>query len=203
MTRIEHREQIVHVIKEQHGGQIHMAEALKAGITRTILYGLQKDGVIEQISRGVFRLNELPSISNPDIAIIALRSPKAVLCLISALSFHNITTQIPHKVYIALPRNAIAPRIGHPPLSVHKFSGSAYSSGIEERSIDGINVKVYSAEKTLADCFKFRNALGMEVVLEALKFYRSRMRLRVDELLKYARVCRVERIMKPYLEATL
>jgi predicted transcriptional regulator of viral defense system len=155
------------------------------------------------MSRGVFRLNELPPISNPDIAIIALRSPKAVLCLISALSFHNITTQIPHKVHIALPRNAIAPRIGQPPLSVHKFSGPAYSSGIEEHGIDGINVKVYSAEKTLADCFKFRNALGMEVVLEALKFYRSRMRLRVAELLKYARVCRVERIMKPYLEATL
>lgn len=180
-----------------------MSDAVKAGITRTVLYGLHKDGILEKISRGVFRLKELPSISNPDIAIIALRSPKAVLCLISALSFHEITTQIPHKIYIALPEKAISPRIDDLPLSVHRFSGQAYTSGIEEREIDGIKIKVYCVEKTLADCFKFRNSIGMDVLLEALKLYRSRKRLNVADLLKYARICRIERVMTPYLEATL
>lgn len=203
MTRAEHRNQITATIRDQFGGQIRMAQALKAGITRTILYKFRDEGILEQVSRGVFRLSELPPISNPDIATIALRVPQAVLCLVSALSFHNLTTQIPHMVYIALPRNAVTPHIEVPPLSVHRFSGLAYSSGIEQHETDGINVKVYSPEKTLADCFKFRNFLGMEIVLEALKRYRSQMRLRVDELLKYARICRIERVMTPYLEATL
>lgn len=180
-----------------------MSDAVNAGITRTVLYGLHEDGILEKISRGVFRLKELPSISNPDLAIIALRSPKAVLCLISALSFHEITTQIPHKIYIALPIKTISPRVDDLPLSVHWFSGQSYQSGIEEHEIDGVKVKVYSVEKTLADCFKFRNAIGMDVVLEALKLYRSRKRLNVSDLLKYARICRVERVMTPYLEATL
>jgi predicted transcriptional regulator of viral defense system len=203
MNRFQHREQVIKTIKESFGGQIRMAEALKAGITRTALYNLRKKGILEKLSRGIYRLKDLPPISNPDIAIIALRSPKAVLCLISALSFHEITTQIPHKIYMALPEKTAPPHIDNLPLSVHRFSGQAYSSGIEEHEIDGVKIKVYSVEKTLADCFKFRNSIGMEVVLEALKLYRSRKPLHVNELLKYARVCRIERIMKPYLEASL
>lgn len=203
MTREAHRKKISKIIRDQYGGQIRMAQALKAGISRTILYTFRDEGLLEQVSRGVYRMSELPPVSNPDLVTIALRAPNAVLCLVSALSFHHITTQIPHMVYIALPRRAIAPRINLPPLSVHRFSGQAYTSGIEQHDIDGTRIKVYSPEKTLVDCFKFRNSLGMEIVLEALKLYRSRMRLKVDDLLKYARICRVERIMRPYLEAAL
>jgi predicted transcriptional regulator of viral defense system len=203
MNRSIHREQAIKAIKSTYGGQIRMADALKAGITRTVLYGLQRNGTLEKLSRGVFRLKGLPSISNPDLAIIAMRSPKAVLCLTSALRFHEITTQIPHKIYIALPKKTISPQIDNLPLSVHRFCTEAYSGGIEKHQIDGVILKVYSVEKSLADCFKFRNLLGMEVVLEALKLYRSRKPLKISELLKYARICRIERVMTPYLEAAL
>jgi predicted transcriptional regulator of viral defense system len=201
--RINNRKCAIETIKSTYGGQIHMFDAVKAGITRTVLYGLYKNRILEKISRGVYRLQELPSISNPDIAIIALRAPKAVLCLISALSFHAITTQIPHKIYIALPRKTISPRLDDLPLSIHRFSDQAYSEGREEHEIDGIKVTVYSVEKTIADCFKFRNSIGMDVVLEALKLYRSRKQLNVPDLLKYARICRIERVMTPYLEVSL
>lgn len=179
-----------------------MSEAMAAGINRYALYSMRDKGTIEQVSRGIFRLSNLPPISNPDLVIVALRAPKAVVCLISALSYHKITTQIPHEISIALERGSITPRIDHPPIAVYRFSKEAYSSGVEVHEVDGTSVRVYSQEKTLADCFKFRNKVGMDVVLEALKLYKERKRFKVDELIKYARACRVEKIMRPYLEAS-
>jgi len=168
-----------------------------------MLYSLRDKGIIEQVSRGVYRLVELPPISNPDLVTVSLRVPKAVICLISALSFHDITTQIPHVVSIAVPRDSRIPSLDNPPIQVHRFSNEAYKSGIENHAIDGVPVKIYTPEKTLADCFKFRNKIGMEVVLEALKLYRSRQQFNLEKLLTYAEVCRVKNIMTPYLEATI
>ncbi len=187
----------------ENGGQLRMGEAIDQGISRYMLYSLRDKGVIEPISRGVYRLVELPPVSNPDLVAIALRYPKAVVCLISALSFHGITTQIPHEVSLAISRDSRAPSTDYPPLQVHQFTDEAYKAGIEEHVIDGAKVKVYSPEKTLADCFKFRNKVGMDVVLEALKLYKSRMKFDHKTLLEYARICRVEKIMHPYLEASL
>lgn len=184
-------------------GIIYTNQALSAGIHPRTLYELRDQGEIEQVSRGVFRLSSLPPISNPDLVTVALRTPRAVVCLISALAFHDLTMQIPHDVSIALEKGAQSPRIEYPPVTVHRFSKEAFASGIETHEIDSANIRVYSPEKTLADCFKFRNKLGMEVVLEALKLYRSRRQFKSDELLKYARVCRVEKVMTPYLEASL
>ena len=99
-------------------------------------------------------------ISEPDIITVALRIPNAVICLISALSYHNITTQIPHMVFIALEKGAETPRIDYPPISVHRLSGESFTAGIEVYEIDGVSVKVYSPEKTIVDCFKFRNKIG-------------------------------------------
>lgn len=155
------------------------------------------------VSRGIYRWADMPSTSDPDLVAVSLRYPKAVLCLISALAFHEITTEIPAAVYVALPRDTREPQIDYPPLSVHRFSGDAFSEGVEVHEMDGVTVKVYCVEKTLADCFKYRNKIGMDVVLEALKLYRERNRFDANKLLHYARVCRVEKIMKPYLEATL
>jgi predicted transcriptional regulator of viral defense system len=194
-------EKVIRIIKA-HGGKIRMSEAIAAGINRYALYSLRDKGTIEQVSRGIFRLSSLPPISNPDLVIVALRAPKAVVCLVSALSYHKITTQIPHEISIALEKGSITPRIGHPPIAVYRFSKEAFSSGVQVHEIDGTPVRVYSPEKTLADCFKFRNKVGMEVVLEALKRYKERKRFNVDELFKYARICRVEKIMRPYLEAS-
>lgn len=190
-------------IFKENGGQLRMSEAVEAGISRHTLYSLRDKGIIEPLDRGIYRLVDLPKVSNPDLIAIALRYPNSVVCLISALSFHGITTQIPHEVSLAIPRDARSPSVDYPPLQVHQFTEDAYKAGIETHLIDGAAVKVYSPEKTLADCFKFRNKIGMDVVLEALKLYRSRMKFDHKKLLEYGRICRVEKIMRPYLEASL
>ena len=190
-------------IFRQHGGQLRMSEAIEHGITRYMLYSLRDRGVIEQVSRGIYRLVELPPISNPDLVTVSLRFPNAVICLVSALAYHDITTQIPHAVFVAVSRDSRIPSLDYPPIQAHRFSNDAYKAGIEEHLIDGVPVKIYSPEKTLADCFKFRNKIGMDVVLEALKLYKTRKKFNLGELLKYAKICRVEKVMRPYLEATV
>jgi predicted transcriptional regulator of viral defense system len=186
-----------------HGGQLRMSEALRHGITRYMLYSLLDRGIIEKISRGIYRLADLPSISNPDLVTVSLRFPKAVVCLVSALAFHDITTQLPHTVSVAVPREARIPLLDYPPVEAHRFADKAYDSGIETHLIDSVPVRVYCPEKTLADCFKFRNKIGMDVVLEALKLYKKRKRFNPMLLLDYARICRVSMVMRPYLEATI
>lgn len=190
-------------IFEDAGGQLRMQEAISRGMSRYMLYSLHKSGIIVQVSRGVYRLSDMPPLSNPDLVIVSIRIPQAVICLVSALSFHELTTQIPHSVDIALPPCSRIPSLGKPPVSAHRFSGESYSAGIEERLVDEKVVRIYSSEKTLADCFKFRNKLGMDTVLEALKLYKNRKRIQVGKLIKYAKICRVEKVMNPYLEAIL
>jgi len=180
-----------------------MSEAMGHGITRYMLYSLRDKGVIEQVSRGIYRLVELPPISNPDLVTVSLRFPNAVICLVSALAYHEITTQIPHEVSVAVPRDSRIPSLDYPPIQAHKFSKVAYKAGIEQHRIDEVPVKIYNPEKTLSDCFKFRNKIGMDVVLEALKLYKTRKKFNLSELLEYAKICRVERVMRPYLEATI
>jgi predicted transcriptional regulator of viral defense system len=188
-------------IFRQNGGQLRMSEALDKGISRYSLYKLRDKGIIESVTRGFYRLADLPSISDPDLVTVSLRYPKSVVCLISALSFYNITTQIPHEVHVAISHKSRKPSLDWPPTRSYKFSDASFSAGITEHNIDGVNVRVYSAEKTLADCFKFRNKVGKDVLLEALKFYKSRMRWDLDKLWEYGKICRVKKIMLPYLEA--
>jgi len=187
-------------IFRQAGGQLRMSEAITAGISKSTLYRLRDKNIIKPVSRGVYRLAELPEISNPDLATVCLRYPKAIICLISALSFHELTTQVPHRISIAVPRESRLPSLDYPPLESHRFSREAYRAGIEKHDIDGVVVRVYDQEKTIADCFKFRNKLGMDVVLEALRVYGDKKRINRDLLLKYGRICRVDKIMMPYLE---
>ena len=178
-----------------------MSEAIAHGITRYMLYALKDRGVIEPVSRGIYRLRELPPLDNPDLVTLSLRFPNAVVCLISALAYHDITTQIPHEVSVAVPRDSRVPSLGYPPIRAHRFSQEAYKRGIETHLLDGVPVKIYSREKTLADCFKFRNKIGMDVVLEAVKLHKTRNGFNLGELIEYARICRVEKVMRPYLEA--
>jgi predicted transcriptional regulator of viral defense system len=202
MSDLENKKHPEEVFR-QHGGQLRMSEAIQCGISRYSLYKMRDNGILEQISRGTYRLVDLPPIGNPDLVTVSLRFPKAVVCLISALSYHGMTTQIPHEVSVAVPREARMPSLDYPPVHAYRFSTEAFESGIEKHQIDRVTVRIYSVEKTLADCFKYRNKIGMDVVLEALKLYRDQKRLKMDKLLKYARVCRVEKVMKPYLEASL
>ncbi len=190
-------------IFEKNGGQLRMSEAIKLGISRYSLYSLRDRGVIELVSRGIYRLRTKPSLSSPDIQSVCYRVPKAVIFLISALSFHKMTTQIPHEVSIAVPVRSRAPSFDYPPVKVYHLKSEIYCSGIEEHVIDGIKVKVYDPEKTLVDTFRYRNKIGLDVAVEALKFYRERGRMNLNLISKYAKICRVDKIMQPYLEAVV
>jgi predicted transcriptional regulator of viral defense system len=180
-----------------------MSEAIHLGMSRKTFYAMRDAGVLEQLSRGLYRLRDLPALGNPDLVTIAKRVPQGVVCLISALAYHELTTQVPHDVHIALEKGAEAPRIEYPPVRLFWFSGVAFTEGVETRKVDGMPVRIYSPEKTIADCFKFRNKLGMDVALEALKLWRERRSRHAQTLVAHARVCRVERVMRPYLEALL
>ena len=185
------------------GGVLSTSQALEAGIHRRTLYKLRDEGVLERLSYGLYRLADLPPLTEPDLVTVARRVPHGVLCLISALAFHDLTTEIPHQIELALEQGRERPRITELPLKIVWFSGSAYSEGIETHELDGASLKVYSAEKTLADLFKYRHKLGIDVALEGLRLYKQRRRVNVAALLNYARIDRVERVMTPYLEAVL
>lgn len=185
----------------QHSGMLRTSEAISLGIHPRTLYRMRDENRLVTVSRGLYRLADLPELSDPDLVSVATRIPQAVICLISALAFHEITTEIPHEVSIALPRTVKRPRLDYPPLRVFWFSGAALTEGIEEHKIDGMKVRIYGPEKTVADCFKFRNKIGLDVAIEALKLCRARVGSTPRKLLHYARICRVERVMRPYLEA--
>lgn len=184
---------------------LHTAEAIKAGIHPRTLYAMKNAGVLDQIDRGLYiPTGESPLSPNIDLVSVAVRARKGVICLISALSFHELTTQIPHEIHVALPFGAEKPRITHPRTHFYWFKEPAYSAGKKTTLVNGgVSVWMYSPEKTIADCFKFRNRIGPDVAIEALKLYLQKKRSKPDELLKYAKICRVERIIRPYLEALL
>ena len=190
-------------IFKKHGGILRTAQALRAGIHPGTLYTMRDSGALEVVSRGVYRLANGPPLGNPDIVTVATRVPGGVICLISALAFYELTTQIPHAVHVALPRGAEEPRLDHPPIKTYRFTGEAFTEGVEAHELDGVSVRIYSPEKTLADCFKFRNQVGLDTVMEAVRFYRERRSIKVDDLMRYAGICRVKKIIRPYLEAIL
>ena len=185
----------------RHGGSMRMTDALRAGISRTVLYGMVDAGHLERVSRGLYRLADADPPSHPDLVTVAARAPGGVICLISALSFHNLTTQIPHQVDLAIPRGAEAPRIDHPPVQHYWWSDPAFTEGVEEHHLDGTTVRIYSAAKTIADVFKYRNKLGLDVALEAMDRYLKSDHVDLESLMHFAQVNRVHNVIRPYLEA--
>jgi len=185
----------------EHQGLLRTSQALQLGIAPRTLYTMRDAGTLIEVSRGLYRLADLPPLSQPDLVTVALKIPRGVICLISALAYHDLTTQIPHAVYLALPRDAEKPRLDYPPIRLFWFSGQAFASGVEKHKLDGVTVKIYSPEKTVADCFKYRNKIGFNVALEALKRCREHDRCSLQRLLHFSRICRVEKVMHPYLEA--
>ena len=188
---------------KQNGGLLRMSAAIRSDIHRKTLRQMVEQGDVQKISRGLYLLIAAPSSTYPDLAMVGAKVPKGVICLISALSFHEITTQIPHEVYIAIDRNSEPPRIGYPPVRAFRFTGKAFTEGIEIHNIRPVRVRIYSREKTLADCFKYRNKIGLDTCLEALQMYKKQRRINIDALLKFADICRVEKAMRPYIEAIL
>ena len=188
-----------------HGGLLRTTQAIALGIPAHLLYQLHQAGKLTLLSRGLYCLANQALPAHLDLLIVAKRVPQAVICLISALSFYELTTEIPHEVHLALPGPGTAkgrqPQLDYPPSHTYRFSGLAFSEGINTVAVGGNSIKIYSPAKTVADCFKFRNQIGFDVALEALKLFRNQPTFKIPELLKFARICRVERIMRPYLEA--
>lgn len=178
-------------------------DATAAGIHPRTLYALRDHGEIVTLSRGIYRLTDAIPLGNPDLVAVALRVPEGVVCLLSALAFHELTTHIPHEVSIAIARGAEPPRIAYPPTRILWFAGASFTSGIETHELDAVPVRVYSREKTLADCFRYRNKIGLDTCLEAVRLYRQQPRRDIEALTRFAHQRRVMRVMRPYLEALL
>ena len=183
------------------GGTLRTRDLVALGVHTDALYALRDSGRIIGLGRGLYRLAEAGEAEHPDLALIAARAPNAAVCLISALSYHGITTQIPSSIHVAVPRGSYHGIKLSMPVTVYRFDRKTFNEGLEAHRIGGMPLKIYSAARTVVDCFKFRNKLGLDVALEALRLARQRKRVQNRELLHYARLLRVERIMSPYLQA--
>jgi predicted transcriptional regulator of viral defense system len=190
-------------IFQENNGILRTSQAQKLGINIRTLQEMADVGILIKESRGIYRLASLPPLSNPDLVLVSLRVPQCVICLISALAFHNLTTQIPYKIFIAIPQGNKKPRIDYPPIDVIHPSKKVYQAGIDSHSIDGVTVNLYNREKTVADCFKYRNKIGVDIAIEALKDYFNQPGSDVEKLFHYARIDSVEKTIRPYVEAIL
>ena len=183
-------------------GLLLASDISRRGIPRTYLQRLVRAGLLVRSARGHYRAAAADLSEHHSLAEAAARVPQGVVCLLSALRFHGLTTQNPVEVWLAVDHKAWRPRPGYPPLRLVFLSSRTHALGAETHRISGVSVRVYSAARTVADCFKFRHKLGIDVALEALRDYRARHRGGMEELERYAKICRVQRVMRPYLEAT-
>jgi predicted transcriptional regulator of viral defense system len=182
-------------------GLVRPAELEARGVSRAQLYRLVQKGLVERQSRGLYMASKHPYTAEHALAQVAKRIPAGVICLLTALRFHQLTTQSPAEVWIAIPEKARKPRLDYPRLRVARFSGAALTEGIETHQVEGVLIRVFSAAKTVADCFKYRNKVGIDVAVEALRDFSRRYRGGATDLAHFARICRVARVMQPYLDA--
>jgi len=182
-------------------GIVRASELESHGIPRGQLYRLVRKGLVERQARGIYVAENHPITAEHTLAHVAKRVPGGIFCLLTALRFHELTTQAPAEIWIALPEKARRPKLDYPRLRVARFSGPALTEGIETHRLEGVKVRVYSAAKTVADCFKYRNKVGVDVAVEALRDFTRRHRGGATELARYARICRVSRVMQPYLDS--
>ena len=184
----------------QHG-IVRPREIEAIGIPREYLLRLYRQGKLSRTGRGIYTLPDAAVTERHSYAEVAKRVPEAVLCLLSALAFHEITTQSPASVWIALGKGARKPAIVSPSLRVVRLTEPSLSEGIEKHPVEGVTVRVYSAAKTVADCFKFRNKIGLDIAIEALKDCLRQKKATVNEIYRYAKICRVSNVIRPYMEA--
>ena len=196
---ITHTQRVLQLVRKE--GRLRASDLAAAGVPRMVLTRMTASGQLQRTARGLYRLPDAHSSEHEGLVTVASKVPQAVICLLSALQFHGLTTQLPWQVWIAMPRGSHVPRLDYPPIKMVQFTGEAYAHGIETHLLDGAGVLVYSVAKTIADCFKHRNKIGMDVALEALKDARTQGRVDFDELWRCAKVCRVAKVMRPYMEA--
>ena len=188
---------------KKRGGMVSYKEIIKAGFNKAFLRGNLVSGRIQKIDRALYRLSNSFTLSNLDLAAVSIKVSKGIVCLLSALAFHEATSEIPQYINIAIPRGVHANKINYPPVKFYRFSFKSWEAGIEKHEIEGYQIKVYSLAKTIADCFKFRNKIGMDVAREALKIAITEKGVLPKEIMQYAEICRVDNIIKPILEAML
>jgi predicted transcriptional regulator of viral defense system len=182
-------------------GLVRAIDLSAIDVPRVVLTRLTASGQLERVGRGLYRLPGAQWSEHESLITVATKVPQAVFCLLSALQFHELSTQLPRQVWIAMPRGSHTPRFDYPPIKMVQFTGAAWTAGVEEVERDGITLRVYCVAKTVADCFKHRNKIGLDVALEALKDARMRNKTSIDEIWRFAKVCRVANVMRPYLES--
>ncbi|MEC5217692.1 putative transcriptional regulator of viral defense system [Actimicrobium sp. GrIS 1.19] len=185
----------------QTHGLIRPRDLVRQGLPRVALTRLVQQGLLIRVGRGLYARPERRVSEHGALAEIASKYPQAVICLLSALRVHDLTTQSPFEVWIAIPNRARAPKIVYPPLRVVRFSEATLIDGIDEHQIDGVTVRVTNVARTVVDCFKFRHKIGLDVALEALQEAWRAKRVGMDALWRYANLCRVANVMRPYLES--
>jgi len=188
---------------QSHGGVARFSAILKAGFHPDSLSALEKEGRVEKIARGLYRVTNYTPGSHPDLVIASLQAPRGVICLLSALSFHEATSEIPRYVDLAIPQSTHANRIKYPPVRFYRFAPKTWKAGIEKHEIEGHRIKVYSLAKTIADCLKFRNKIGIDPARDALKVAVTEKGIKLEDIMQYAKICRVDSIVKPILEALI
>jgi predicted transcriptional regulator of viral defense system len=173
------------------------------GVPREYLLRLMRQGVIRRTGRGVYEMSDAKPTEHHSLAVVATEIPKGVICLLSALRFHELTTQQPSEVWIGIPVRDRAPSKFTTKYRVVRYSEETIKAGVEARRLEGVEVRIFTAAKTVADCFKYRSKIGLDVAIEALKDTLKRRKATVDEIERYAKICRVSRIIRPYLEAVV
>ncbi len=194
-----HTQRVLDLVKQKGVLRTSDLDAIKA--PRVVLTRLTAAGLLDKVGRGLYRLPHHPGSEHEGLVSVATKVPQAVFCLLTALQFHELTTQLPRRIWIAMPRGSHVPRIDYPPLKMVQMTGDVHTAGVEEYLRDGVKLRVYSAAKTVVDCFKHRNKIGLDVALEALRDVRTKRKATADELWRYAKICRVTNVMRPYLEA--
>ena len=199
MQNTTHQQCVLDLLQQQ--GLLRASDLDAIGVPRVVLSRLTASGQVERVGRGLYRLPGSTASEHESLATVAVKVPQAVFCLLTALQFHELTTQLPRQLWIAMPRGSHVPRLDYPPLKMVQMTGDVYTAGIEEHLRDGVTLRVYSVAKTVADCFKHRNKIGLDVALEVLKDVRAKRKASADDLWRYAKICRVANVMRPYLEA--
>lgn len=199
MLQLTQTQRVLELTRQR--GLLRSRDLQTVNAPRVILTRMTASGQLEKVGRGLYRLPQTQMSADESLNAIAIKVPQAVFCLLTALQFHGLTTQLPRQVWLAMPRGSHAPRIDYPPIRMVQYSGQSYSQGIEVFERDQVLLRVYSVAKTVIDCFKHRSAIGLDVALEALKEARAGQRASADELWRFAKICRVANVMRPYLEA--
>ena len=192
-------ERLIDLARSQ--GLIRPCDLAPLGIPRVSLTRAVRRGQLERVGRGLYGLPGREVSAHGSLAEVARRVPKGVGCLLSALRFHGLTTQAPFEVWLAVENKSLAPKLDFPPLRIVRFSGAALTEGVEEQVVDGVTIRITSVAKTVADCFKYRNKIGLDVALEALREAWYEKRMTSDDIWRYAKICRVANVMRPYLDS--